>query len=112
MSGQLTLPEQLPPPDRLQSWLLPVADLFMVLMVSRPPGGSLRYARVTAATIWLATAAFLMLGIAGGWLMDSALVGGKWILVLPALLGLGISLGSGVLAVFGVRQRHSLSTHP
>ncbi len=105
MSGRLTPPENIPPHDRLQAWLLPIADVFMVLMVSRPPGGSLRTARVTTATMWLAVVAFIVLGVAGGWLMDFALTGGKWILVLPALIGLGLSLGSGVLALFGIRQR-------
>jgi hypothetical protein len=105
MSGQLTPPENIPPHDPLQAWLLPIADVFMVLMVSRPPGGSLRTARVTKATVWLAAVSFFVLGILGGWLMDFALTGGKWILVLPALVGLGLSLGSGVLALFGIRQR-------
>jgi F0F1-type ATP synthase assembly protein I len=77
----------------------------MLLMVSRPPGGSLRTARVTKVTIWLSLVTFVVLGMAGGWLMDAAITGGKWILVVPALLGLGLSVGCGILAVFGVRQR-------
>ena len=109
MSGQLTQPENIPPHDRLQAWLLPIADVFMVLMVSRPPGGSLRTARVTKATIGLAAITFVVLGVAGSGLVDYAFTGGKWILVLPALLGLGLSLGSGILAVFGIRQRDSAS---
>ena len=105
MSGQLTPPENIPPHDRLQGWLLPIADVFMVLMVSRPPGGSLRTARVTKASIWLAAVTFVVLGVAGGWLMDYAFTSRKWIIVTLALLGLGLSMGSGILALFGIRQR-------
>ena len=77
----------------------------MVLMVSRPAGGSLRTARVTKVTIWLALVSFAVLGAATGWLLDEAITRGTWILVVPALLALGLSLGCGVLALFGVRQR-------
>jgi len=105
MSGRLTPLEDIPPHDRLQAWLLPIADAVMVLMVSRPAGGSLRTARVTKVTIWLALVSFAALGAATGWLLDEAITRGKWILVVPALLALGLSLGCGVLALFGVRQR-------
>jgi tellurite resistance protein TehA-like permease len=105
MSGQLTPIEDIPPHDRLQAWLLPIADAVMVLMVSRPPGGSLRTARVTKVTIWLALLTLVVLGVASGWLMEAAVTGGKWILVLPAATGLGLSAGCGILALFGIRQR-------
>ena len=105
MSGRLTPLEDIPPHDCLQAWLLPIADAVMVLMVSRPAGGSLRTARVTKVTIWLALVSFAVLGAATGWLLDEAITRGKWILVVPALLALGLSLGCGVLALFGVRQR-------
>src|SRR3989442_3534111 len=62
MSGRLTPPE-VTPVDRIQLMLLPVADLFMILMYSRPPGGSLRTARVTLMTIWLAAAVAVPVGI-------------------------------------------------
>ena len=55
----------LPPLSRAQRILLPVADAFMVAMLSRPPSGSLRTTRVTTASIGLASAGFLVFGVLG-----------------------------------------------
>jgi hypothetical protein len=104
MSGRLTPPE-VTPLDRIQLMLLPVADLFMILMYSRPPGGSLRTARVTLMTIWLAAAVAVLAGIPAAVLLVHATAGFQPLLVLVGLLGVAIGLGSGILAVFGVRQR-------
>ncbi len=111
MSGKLTLPEELPPPDRLQSWLLPVADRFMTLMLSRPPGGSLRTARVTPMTIWLAAGVFVVAGIPGLLLTGYALLQLQLILLLAGLVLVGLGLGSAALAVFGIRQRQGIAAH-
>jgi hypothetical protein len=108
LSGRLTPPEQLPPPDRLQSWLLPIADLLMVVMYSRPPGGSLRTARVTPVTICLAAAVFLLVGIPGLWLAISALVALDPFRLLVGVVASILGLASGVLALFGIRQRSAI----
>ncbi len=104
MSGRLTPPE-VTPLDRTQLMLLPIADLFMILMYSRPPGGSLRTARVTLMTIWLAAAVAVLAGVPALVLLVKATTDFRPLLILVGLLGVAIGLGSGILAVFGVRQR-------
>jgi len=104
MSGRLTPPE-VTPLDRTQLMLLPVADLFMILMFSRPPGGSLRTARVTPVTIWLAAVVAVLGGLPALVLLVHATASFQPLFILVGLLGVAIGLGSGVLAVFGVRQR-------
>jgi len=104
MSGRLTPPE-VTPVDRIQLMLLPVADLFMILMYSRPPGGSLRTARVTLMTIWLAAAVVVLAGIPAAVLLVNAIPRFQPVLILIGLLGVAIGLGAAVLAVFGIRQR-------
>src|ERR1700731_1829223 len=94
--------------DRIQARLLPLADLVMVAMLSRPPSGTLRTTRVTAVTIVLAGLVgavslvlipLIALHVAGG---HSAL----GLALVPALLTAGI--GCACLALFGVRQRYLL----
>lgn len=93
------------PFDGLQARLLPLADLVMVLMLSRPASGTLRDTRVTIVTIYLAAAVAtvalplaalaLLLGLAGRAI--------PWFLAAFALLAL--FTGCVDLAVYGVRQR-------
>lgn len=104
MSGRLTPPE-VTPLDRIQLMLLPVADLFMILMYSRPPGGSLRTARVTLMTIWLAAAVAVLAGIPAAVLLVHAVARLQPVPIAIGLLGVAVGLGSGILAVFGIRQR-------
>lgn len=104
MSGRLTPPEATPI-DRVQRLLLPIADLFMILMFSRPPGGSLRTARVTLATIWLAAAVAVVAGIPGLVILVLGLARLQLLPLGVGLLGVALGVGSAILAVFGVRQR-------
>jgi hypothetical protein len=104
MSGRLTPPE-VTPLDRIQLMLLPIADLFMILMYSRPPGGSLRTARVTLMTIWLAAAVAVLAGIPAAVLLVHAVATLQLLPIAIGLVGAAVGLGSGILAVFGVRQR-------
>ncbi len=93
-----------PPPDRLQRLLLPIADRFMLVMLSRPPAGTLRDTRVTAASILLAAATFVTSSLAAGWLVRAA--GGSGPLALLPLAPLAaLAVGSGSLALYGLRQR-------
>ena len=96
------------PVDRLQAFLLPVADAVMVLMWSRPESGTLRTTMVTLPTIALgagvavtaavlAVLSALLAGSGGGLGWWSAAV----FLVVLALACLD-------LATFGVRQRLQL----
>ena len=72
-----------PPPRRLASALLPFADAFMLVMLSRPATGSLRATWVTPATLWLALAACAMA------------------LALAVALGTGAAASAGALALAG-----------
>ena len=104
MSGRLTPPE-VTPLDRIQLMLLPVADLFMILMYSRPPGGSLRTARVTLMTIWLAAAVAALVGVPAAVMLVHGVAGLQPVPIAIGLAGVAVGLGAGILAVFGVRQR-------
>lgn len=68
-----------PAPGRVASLLLPLADLTMAALLSRPETGSLRRTWVTPATLVLAVAtaaiaiaAAVVLGIRGGGLLIAA----------------------------------------
>ncbi len=109
MPGKPTISEELPPLDRTQSRLLPIADAFMMVMLSRPGGGSLRTTRVTLATIWLAAGVSLVVGIPGLLLIGYAILRLQWLALMSGLVAAGLALGSASLAVFGIRQRHLLA---
>jgi hypothetical protein len=85
--------------------LLPVADLVMIAMLSRPPAGSLRHTWVTAATV------LLSLAVAAGATALAVLVllrtlHGASALVLVAEAPLAAAaLGAADLAAYGIRQR-------
>jgi len=109
MSGKLTPPERLPALDPPVAWLLPLADLFMVLMVSRPPGGSLRTARISLGTLWLSAAVAILVGLPGVVLSAYALRSAQWLLLGAGLVGAGLGLGSASLIAVGIRQRQLLA---
>jgi hypothetical protein len=96
-----------PPPrprlaDRL---LLPIADRFMLLMLSRPPTGTLRSTPVTPASIVLAALTFAAAGAAAVWLVTSL---GRWAplaLLPPLALLAALAVGSAALALYGLLQR-------
>jgi hypothetical protein len=87
--------------DPLQRLLLPVADGFMILMLSRPASGTLRTTRVTTASILLGATSFVAFGVAG---VVVALKGGVVPLTVGVLLEL-FALGCLSLALFGGLQR-------
>jgi len=88
--------------DPVQRLILPVADAFMILMLSRPSSGSLRTTRVTTASIALGAGAFVAFALAG----ILVAVGGRRPLLLVAgtLLEL-FALGCLSLALYGLLQR-------
>lgn len=104
MSGRLTPPE-VTPIDDIQRMLLPVADLFMVVMFSRPPGGSLRTAKVTWVTIGLGAAVALLAGASALALLPGAVARHQVLLVLAGVVGVMLAFGAADLAIYGVRQR-------
>jgi hypothetical protein len=85
--------------------LRPLADLFMGLMWSRPGGLSLRTTWVTPATIWLGIAIVVGIGLPGFVAVGIGAISANLLLVAAGLLALALSLGSGIVAVYGIRQR-------
>ena len=98
MSSEVPLP-RLDPAQRL---LLPVADAFMILMLSRPPSGTLRTTRVTVVSVALAAVSCLAFATAGVVIAISAR--GPLPVIAGALLGV-FAFGCFALAAFGSLQR-------
>jgi hypothetical protein len=96
--------DPLPPLDSLQRALLPVADGFMVVMLSRPPSGTLRTTRVTWATIALSVVTAAVSVVLAVVLLRSSIFAVALRVVLVAALA-GMAVGSASVAVYGLRQR-------
>lgn len=103
MANRLTrVPDGPVPALGRAAFLLPVADAFMILMVSRPATGSLRQTWVTPATQWLCSASAtgsvpIMVGLA---------TGGRSVLAVAAMLiTLTLFVGSAAVAIVGACQR-------
>jgi hypothetical protein len=94
----------LPPAGRA---LLPLADAFMVLMLSRPASGSLRQTWVTPATLWLCVAV-VVVGVPLAVVVGLVGALGEWAFawrVVAVLVIIGLVVGSGAVAVVGALQR-------
>lgn len=86
-------------------WLLPLADGFMALMWSRPGGLSLRTTWVTPATIGLGLAVVVALGLPGIGVIVYGIAAGQLLLPFGGLLAVGLGVGGGTVAAYGIRQR-------
>ena len=96
------VPEQpVPPLPRWAGALLPVADLFMRAMISRPSSGTLRDTWVTPATDGLCRALAVVGLLCGGFLVWAGGTG-----ALLGLLLIVFALGCGSVALVGFAQRH------
>jgi len=82
--------------------LVPVADLFMLVMVSRPATGSLRRTWVTPATLYLSVA-MLTLGV----ILAVRLLTGGAVARIGAIVLLLAAGGAGAVAAVGLAQRRS-----
>ena len=82
--------------------LVPLADLFMLLMLSRPATGSLRRTWVTPATLYL-SATMLALGVV---LAIRLLAGGAAARIVGMVLLL-VAAGAGAVTAIGLAQRRS-----
>ncbi|HEX6492304.1 MAG TPA: hypothetical protein VF112_02265 [Candidatus Dormibacteraeota bacterium] len=82
--------------------LVPVADLFMLVMVSRPATGSLRRTWVTPATLYLSVA-MLALGV----VLGVRLLGGGVAARIGGAVLLLVAAGAGAVALVGLAQRRS-----
>jgi hypothetical protein len=99
------VPRDAPPLDRWQLRLLPLADLFMGLMWSRPGGLSLRTTWVTPATLGLAGAVILVVGLPGLAAIAYGVAYGQWLFVFGGLVAAALGVGAAAVALYGIRQR-------
>jgi hypothetical protein len=99
------VPSSDPPVDRVQEKLVPLADLVMGIFWSRPGGLSLRTTWVTPATLVLASSVSAISFLAALTASILAVARGSLLLVLAAA-GCGLlAMGTGVVALYGIRQR-------
>ena len=82
--------------------LLPLADAFMLIMLSRPATGSLRVTWVTPATLWMC-ALLALGGVAGG--VVAIVVSGGVAWVVAGVVLIVLAAGGAAVAAVGVMQR-------
>ena len=106
VANRLTrVPEGSPPLDSTQLRLLPLADLVMWLMFSRPGGLSLRTSWVTPATIWLCSGVALVAAILGVVAFSQGLSSGYLLPLIAGLFSIAAAIACASITVYGVRQR-------
>ena len=99
------VPKDAPPLDAWQLRLLPLADLFMGLMWSRPGGLSLRTTWVTPATLGLAVAVVLLAGLGGLGAIAYGIANRQLLLAFGGLIAAALGIGAAAVALYGIRQR-------
>lgn len=108
MPNRLTRVPNRPVPD-LPAYArpaLPVADLFMVAMISRPDSGSLRTTWVTPATLQMSLGLVVACILAGVFAVAAA-TGGNAAAIVLCVAVLALALGAGAVALVGIAQRSS-----
>jgi len=99
------VPKELPPLDGIQVRLLPVADLFMGVMWSRPGGLSLRTTWVTPATLWLSSGVVVLVGLPGLGVIAYGIGTAQVVMLFAGLVAAALGTGAGAVATYGIRQR-------
>jgi len=99
------VPKDAPPLDAWQLRLLPLADLFMALMWSRPGGLSLRTTWVTPATLGLALAVILVVGLPGLGAIAYGAANRQLLVLFGGLVASALGIGAAAVALYGIRQR-------
>jgi len=99
------VPTDAPPLDAWQLRLLPLADLFMGLMWSRPGGLSLRTTWVTPATLGLAVAVILVVGLPGLGAVLYGVATRQPLVAVGGLIAVALGIGAAAVALYGIRQR-------
>ena len=99
------VPKDAPPLDAWQLRLLPVADLFMGLMWSRPGGLSLRTTWVTPATLGLAVAVILVVGLPGLGAAVYGIANRQLLVAVGGLIATALGIGAAAVSLYGIRQR-------
>ena len=98
------VPKEPPPLDPVQARLLPLADLFMGLMWSRPGGLSLRTTWVTPATLGLSSGVVLLVGLPGLGAIAYGIATGQLLILFAGLLAVALGTGAAAVAIYGIRQ--------
>ena len=96
-------PGPAPPLPSAVGWLVPIADAFMIAMLSRPATGSLRVTWVTPATYWLSV--LTAIGAVAGAL--TVRPGPAWLAVLAMVALIAAAAGAGAVAIVGLAQRRA-----
>ena len=99
------VPTEAPPLDAWQLRILPLADVFMGLMWSRPGGLSLRTTWVTPATLALAVAVVVVVGIPGLGALGYGIANRQPLALLGGLVAVVLGSGAAAVALYGIRQR-------
>ena len=84
--------------------LVPIADAFMLVMLSRPRTGSLRNTWVTPATLWMCVA-LAVVGAAAGALAIVAGSGVGWLVA--GAVAIVLAVGGAAVATVGAVQRRA-----
>jgi hypothetical protein len=102
------VPDSPVPPSRgFGSAIIPVADVFMVAMFSKPKSGSLRTTWVTPSTYWLTLATFLGAVIIAGLLLSGLMGPITTISIVGVAICFLFAIGAGAVAVVGGCQRRA-----
>jgi len=96
---------QVPQLPRAGRALVPLADAFMILMVSRPATGSLRTTWVTPATLWLSVVTVVLALPVSVLAVRTGMQQDRHLLDIAGVAGLIVSLGSAAVAIVGGLQR-------
>jgi len=96
-----------PAPGPLGSAVLPVADLFMLAMFSKPPSGTLRTTWVTPSTYWMTIGTCLGALVIAGLLLSGVIGRITSISIVGVVICLLFAVGAGSVAVVGRGQRRS-----
>ena len=96
-----------PPPGPLGSAVLPVADLFMLAMFSKPSSGTLRTTWVTPSTYFMTIGSCIGAVVIAGLLLSGVIGGITTISIVGVVICLLFAVGAGSVALVGGGQRRS-----
>ena len=96
-----------PAPGPVGRAVLPVADLFMVAMFSKPLSGTLRTTSVTPSTFWMTIVSCIGALVIAGLLLSGVIGRITTISIVGVAVCLLFAVGAGSVAVVGRDQRRS-----
>jgi len=96
-----------PAPGPLGGAVLPVADLFMVAMFSRPQSGTLRTTWVTPSTYWITIGTCIGALVIAALLLSGVIGQITTLSILGVIICLLFAVGAGSVAIVGWGQRRS-----